>query len=178
MTNAAERYYGKYRGTVIPPMDSTMTGKINALVTVGGAPMPVVADACTPFAGPGVGFYVIPPFGAGVWIEFEEGDLDKPIWTGCYWRTGEVPLMLMPDPTPPVPGTVILRSATSRLKLEMLTGIATLESLLPPATPATPVRVQITPLFVEISFSSAGKPNTINVSPLGVSINGDALMVL
>lgn len=52
--------------------------------------MPVVAEACTPFGGLGSGFYAIPPVGAGVWIEFEEGNLNKPIWTGSWWPEGEL----------------------------------------------------------------------------------------
>ena len=27
----------------------------------------------------------MPPIGAGVWIEFERGDPDYPIWVGGYW---------------------------------------------------------------------------------------------
>jgi hypothetical protein len=77
----------------------------------------------------------MPPIGAGVWIEFEQGDPDYPIWTGCYYSTrAEVPPMiqLVPPPIPamtmqtvlqnsiqlsdappsPVSGGIILRSAT------------------------------------------------------------------
>ena len=41
--------------------------------------------------GDGVGFFAMPPTGANVWVEFEGGDPDYPIWTGCFWGTGEVP---------------------------------------------------------------------------------------
>ncbi len=71
--------------------------------------MPVVAEACTPFAGLGSGFYAIPPTGAGVWIEFEEGDLNKPIWTGSWWSDGELPASLgTVAPLPALP--VIIQS--------------------------------------------------------------------
>src|SRR5262249_32667661 len=99
------RYYGKYRGTVVSPIDLGLKGRITALVTVGGIPLTVVAEACTPYAGPGCGFYAIPPAGAGVWIEFVEGDLDQPVYTGCWWREGEVLAMLSPDLPPPDPAT-------------------------------------------------------------------------
>jgi uncharacterized protein involved in type VI secretion and phage assembly len=33
----------------------------------------------------------LPEQGSGVWIEFEGGDVSYPIWTGCYWRSGEQP---------------------------------------------------------------------------------------
>jgi uncharacterized protein involved in type VI secretion and phage assembly len=46
---------------------------------------------CVPYAGPQVGFVMLPERGSGVWIEFEGGDLSFPIWTGCYWNNGDVP---------------------------------------------------------------------------------------
>ena len=39
----------------------------------------------------GVGVAFLPEVGAGVWIEFEAGDVSYPIWVGCYWRDGELP---------------------------------------------------------------------------------------
>jgi Type VI secretion system/phage-baseplate injector OB domain len=92
--NKSKKYFGKYRGIVTQPVDTGVKGRITATVTIGGTPVPVVAEACTPFAGLGSGFYAIPPVGAGVWIEFEEGDLNKPIWTGSWWSEGELPLSM------------------------------------------------------------------------------------
>jgi uncharacterized protein involved in type VI secretion and phage assembly len=46
---------------------------------------------CVPYAGPDVGIAFLPESGSGVWIEFEGGDVSYPIWTGGYWREGEVP---------------------------------------------------------------------------------------
>ena len=43
------------------------------------------AMPCVPFAGQRSGFFALPPVGAGVWVEFEHGDPDYPIWTGCCW---------------------------------------------------------------------------------------------
>ncbi len=34
---------------------------------------------------------MLPDVGSGVWIEFEGGDVSFPIWTGCYWNSGDVP---------------------------------------------------------------------------------------
>ena len=34
-------------------------------------------------------FYNLPD--DGVWIEFEAGDISRPIWTGCWWSDGQVP---------------------------------------------------------------------------------------
>lgn len=84
------RYYGKYRGTVTDIDDATL--RIKAKVPS------VLADQatgwcmpCVPYAGPDVGFAFLPEVGAGVWIEFEGGDVSYPIWTGCYWRSDEIP---------------------------------------------------------------------------------------
>jgi hypothetical protein len=92
--NECKTYYGKYRGIVVQPVDPGVKGRITATVTIGGTPLPVVAEACIPFGGLGSGIYAIPPVGAGVWIEFEEGDLNKPIWTGSWWSEGELPASL------------------------------------------------------------------------------------
>lgn len=52
---------------------------------------------CVPYAGDGVGFYMIPPVGAGVWIKFEAGNLSSPVWSGCWWAGGQVPNDATPD---------------------------------------------------------------------------------
>ena len=49
------------------------------------------AAPCVPYAGPQVGFVMLPDVGSGVWIEFEGGDVSFPIWTGCYWNSGDIP---------------------------------------------------------------------------------------
>ncbi len=66
------------------PVDTGMRGRITVSVTVGGTPVQVVAEACIPHPG----IYAIPSVGSGVWIEFEEGDLDKPVWTGSWFPEG------------------------------------------------------------------------------------------
>jgi uncharacterized protein involved in type VI secretion and phage assembly len=85
------RFYGKYRGTVTE-VDTNQVGRIKAKVpavlgeTETGWCMP-----CVPYAGDDVGFAFLPEVGSGVWIEFEGGDVSFPIWSGCYWRQGEIP---------------------------------------------------------------------------------------
>ena len=37
------------------------------------------------------GFFAVPDVGAGVWIEFEGGDLSYPIWTGTWFTSGNIP---------------------------------------------------------------------------------------
>ena len=50
----------------------------------------VWAMPSVPYAGDGVGFFAMPPVGTGVWVEFEAGDLDYPIWSGCFWADGQI----------------------------------------------------------------------------------------
>jgi len=84
------RFYGKYRGTVTQVDDATL--RIKAKVpAVLGEQESGWAMHCVPYAGDKVGFAFMPEAGAGVWIEFEGGDVSYPIWTGCYWRAGEIP---------------------------------------------------------------------------------------
>jgi uncharacterized protein involved in type VI secretion and phage assembly len=80
-----KRFYGKYRGVVVVNVDPKKIGRIQAYV-------PDVADytlswamPCLPLGGNGMGIFAVPPIGAGVWIEFEQGDPDYPIWVGCFW---------------------------------------------------------------------------------------------
>ncbi len=84
------RFFGKYRGSVTDIDAGTLRIKANVPAVLGqqetGWCMP-----CVPYAGPNVGMAFLPEVGAGVWIEFEGGDVSYPIWTGCYWRSGELP---------------------------------------------------------------------------------------
>jgi hypothetical protein len=87
-----ERFYGKYRGIVADIDDPEGLARIRAQVpaVLGDQPSPW-ALPCSPYAGPGVGFHAVPPVGAAVWIEFEGGDINLPIWTGGWWARGDIP---------------------------------------------------------------------------------------
>ena len=90
---AAKRYYGKYRGTVFINVDPEQRGRIMAIVPdVLGIIPSSWAMPCFPIAGKQNGFYAVPKIGDGVWIEFEQGDPNYPIWVGGFWGVfGEVP---------------------------------------------------------------------------------------
>ena len=87
MTNRT--YYGKYRGTVLNNIDPNQQGRLMLNIPdVLGAIPSSWAEPCVPLAGPTgppMGVYMVPPVGAGVWAEFEHGDPDYPIWSGCRW---------------------------------------------------------------------------------------------
>jgi uncharacterized protein involved in type VI secretion and phage assembly len=86
-------FYGKYRGTVLDNVDPQQTGRLQVAVPdVAGVLPSTWALPCLPFASLGAGFYAVPDIGANVWVEFEQGDPDYPIWTGCFWGdSAEVP---------------------------------------------------------------------------------------
>jgi uncharacterized protein involved in type VI secretion and phage assembly len=90
------RFYGKYRGSVTD-VEQGGRGRIKAKVpaVLGDTPTGW-CDPCVPYAGPSVGIAFLPEVGSGVWIEFEGGDVSYPIWTGCYWREGEIPSNVAP----------------------------------------------------------------------------------
>ncbi len=85
-------YYGKYRGKVESNTDPMQLGRLQVSVpAVLGTGQSSWAMPSVPYAGSGVGMFTIPPVGANVWVEFEGGDTDYPIWSGCFWGTGECP---------------------------------------------------------------------------------------
>jgi uncharacterized protein involved in type VI secretion and phage assembly len=98
------KYYGKYRATVFNNIDPEQRGRIMAMVPdVLGITPSSWAMPCLPVAGKQMGAYFVPQIGSGVWIEFEQGDPDYPIWTGCFWGiVAEVPaLALTGNPVSP-----------------------------------------------------------------------------
>ena len=93
------RYYGKYRGVVVDNADPEYRGRLKVRVPaifgeeiVTGWAMP-----CAPYAGgPDRGLFLVPENEDTVWVEFEMGDLDYPVWVGSFWAkpggASEVPV--------------------------------------------------------------------------------------
>jgi hypothetical protein len=109
-TMSRTRYFGKYRGVVTDTDDPSAIGRIKARVpeVFGDTVVTPWATPCAPYTGAGVGLHAIPPEGAGVWIEFEAGDPSRPIWSGGWWGTSDVPADQ--DGTTAKPTLKILRS--------------------------------------------------------------------
>lgn len=82
------RFYGKYRGIVIDNADPKKLGRLKLQVpsVLGDEVVTGWALPCLPYGGDvNQGFWFIPEVGAGVWVEFEEGDLEFPLWVGTFW---------------------------------------------------------------------------------------------
>lgn len=75
-----KKYFGKYRGTVSEIKDPMMKGRIKVKVPDVVSEQESWAVPCLPF-----GFFALPTVNATVWVEFERGDPNCPIWSGCYW---------------------------------------------------------------------------------------------
>jgi hypothetical protein len=167
-----QRFYGKYRGTVVNTLDPLQIGRIQVLVpAVGGLAPSTWALPCVPLAGPQTGFHALPPVGAGVWIEFEGGDPDFPIWTGCFWGSvAEVPALALATP-PPVPAITLQTPLQNGITISDLPG-PTGGVLIKTATGAF-----ISVSEVGITLSN-GKGATITLTGPTVDVNVGALTVL
>ena len=120
------KFYGKYRGTVINNVDPMQMGRIQAMVPdVYGLIPSTWALPCLPMAGIQQGIYTVPMIGAGVWIEFEQGDPEYPIWTGCwYGSAAEVPPMALMA-TPATPNIVLQTSCQNTILVSGTPGAPT-----------------------------------------------------
>lgn len=105
------KFYGKHRGMVLNNVDPMQMGRLQVQVPDVAGLLPATwAMPCFPCTGRQMGVWAIPQIGAGVWIEFEQGDPDYPIWSGCwYGSAAEVPaLALAGNPASP---SIVLQTA-------------------------------------------------------------------
>jgi hypothetical protein len=173
----SEKYYGKYRGTVLNNIDPEQRGRLMVEVPDVLSLVPSSwAEPCVPLAGPTgppMGVYFVPPIGAGVWVEFEHGDPSYPIWSGCRWGAqsdipplaraglpvspnvvmqtlGQHMLMISDMPPTPATGGIVLKSATGAMIVVNDSGI----------------------------YISNGKGATITMVGPNVTVNNGALVVI
>lgn len=162
-------HYGKYRGTVVNNVDPLQIGRLQiSCPAVLGESVLAWAMPCSPYAGDGEGLFLIPPIGANLWIEFEAGDPDKPIWSGGFWTVGRTPAL------PALPTTKILKTAGATLKLDDLPGAGGLTLEVLPPVVAVPVKIVLNAQGIEISCGTA----VVKLDPARVSLNNGALEVI
>lgn len=157
-------FHGKFRGVVSDNADPLNMGRIRARVPdVFGENESGWALPALPYAGKGVGLFLIPPTNASVWIEFEHGDSEYPIWTGCFWAQGELPA------SPAAPDMKVLKTdvATITINDSAGSGGITIET-------TAGMKIVIDSSSMEITN---GQGASIKLSGSQVSINSGALEV-
>ena len=169
MTNgqSGPPFLGKFRGVVSDNQDDKGLGRIRAKVQdVFGTQESGWALPALPYAGKNVGLFLIPPVDALVWIEFEQGDSERPIWTGCFWADGEPPL---PRADAKAGNKKVLKTDTCTLTLDDTsgTGEITIET-------KDGNKIKMSSNGIEIDD---GKGGTVKLSGPKVSINESALEV-
>lgn len=114
------KLWGKYRGLVFKNIDPEMRGRILVKVPDVSNDELTYAMPCVPIAGPGMGTFFLPPIGSSVWIEFEQGNPDYPIWVGCYWdRSQDIPELAYAG-TPGSPNIVLQTAAQNSIVISDL----------------------------------------------------------
>ena len=159
------KFFGKYRGKVENNIDPMQLGRVQVSVpAVLGDGHMSWAMPCVPYAGPGVGFFAIPPVGANIWVEFEGGDPDYPILSGCFWGVGEVPAL------PAIAEMKVLKTDMGTITINDLPGAGgiTIET-------TTGMKIVISVLGIEISNGQGG---SIKLTGPQVSVNEGALEVI
>jgi hypothetical protein len=172
-----KQFWGKYRGIVVDNEDELMLGRLQVSVPQAlGEVLTAWAMPCVPYAGLQVGFYMMPPIGAAVWVEFEGGDLDYPIWAGCFWREGERPIEAE------LPTMRMIQTGSSKLLFNDLDGEGgfTLSVMDPAVTvpitiSASSAGVSITLADVRIGMTEAGVTITAEPATLALEVAGVTL---
>lgn len=171
MEEGRNRFYGKYRGTVINNIDPLKMGRLMAQVpdVLGSSPS-TWAMPCLPIAGKQMGMFVLPQIGAGVWVEFEQGDPDYPIWVGCWWGSAaEVPALAQAAP-PGVDNFVVQTTGQNTLMISDVPGPT--GGFLLKSTTGALIAINQTGITI-----SNGQGATIMMTGPTVTINQGALVI-
>ncbi|MET9084822.1 phage baseplate assembly protein V [Streptomyces sp. NPDC004237] len=165
-------FYGKYRGKVSGNADPRELGRVQvSCPAVLGDGNAVWAMPCVPYAGPGVGLFALPPVGADVWVEFEGGDPDYPIWAGCFWSTGQLPVT--PAVAQKVAQKKVFRTDGVTVTVDDVSGSGGLTVVVSPPLVSTELRLALTADSIELINGI----RSVKLTSEKVSINGDALEV-
>ncbi len=152
--------------------DPLAMGRIKANVPdVFGSNSSGWAMPCVPFAGMGSGFFVVPPADSGVWIEFEHGDLEFPIWTGGWWGSAlELPSEAQVPAAPGMQKIVIKTTGGHSLVIDDTPAIGGFTLKL-----STGAKITITDIAITIDNGMGGK---IEMTGPQISVNSGALEVI
>ena len=164
------KFFGKHRGLVLNNVDPMQIGRIQVQVPdVLGVGISSWAMPCVPLTGIQAGTYVVPAVGAGVWVEFEAGDPDYPIWSGGFWGSAaEVPALALAG-NPASPSIVLQTTGQNSLVLSDVPGTG---GILLKSTTGAMILINETGITI-----SNGQGATIMLNGPAVTINNGALVV-
>ncbi|MBS1703837.1 MAG: baseplate assembly protein [Armatimonadetes bacterium] len=165
----AETFFGKYRGLVLNNIDPESRGRIQVQVPDVKSLLPTTfAEPCFPFTGIQSGMFVVPMIGASVWVEFEHGDPDYPIWTGGWFPTAaDVPALAQ---TPPgVQGFCINTVLQNTLLISDVPGAG---GIMLKTTTGAMIKMDDTGIIIQ-----NGKGAIITMNGPTVTVNAGALVV-
>ncbi|HEY6796389.1 MAG TPA: phage baseplate assembly protein V [Kineosporiaceae bacterium] len=164
-----QRFYGKYRGQVVENVDPQGLGRLLVSVPdVLGLLPSSWAMPCVPMAGLQSGTFIVPPPGAGVWVEFEGGNPDYPIWVGCFWGSAAE--------TPPTSKVVTPKAPVFLVETITKSKLAVSDTPIPPMKGAG-VLVQSSSAAISVDTTGVTiTAATINLVGT-VNINNGALVV-
>jgi hypothetical protein len=171
-----DKFYGKYRGTVINNFDPMQQGRIQVMVPDVLTLLPSTwALPCVPFTGQQSGLFVVPQIGASVWVEFEHGDPNYPIWVGGFWgNASEVPaLALAPPPIPPGNNIVIESTLQNMVMISDSAPTPVTGGIVLKSTTGAMIVVNDSGIYI-----SNGKGAMITMIGPTVTINNGALVVI
>ena len=166
MHGGRPRYWGKYKGIVLNNVDPKGLGRLQVQVGSVAGLGDLWALPCVPYAGFQQGFFALPDPGTNVWVEFERGDPEHPIWVGCFWKTGDL------SKTDALPNIKMLKTKGVTLRIDEL------KQELVISTASSSITIDL--LKVEIKGprvnSKAGLRST-NLNSLGFDVNKGGLKV-
>jgi uncharacterized protein involved in type VI secretion and phage assembly len=166
------QFYGIYRGTVINNIDPLQTGRIMATVPdVSGLTPTTWAMPCVPVTGKQMGTFFVPQIGAGVWLQFEAGDPDRPVWSGGWWgSSAEVPALALAG-VPGDPSFVIQTTLQNAIVVSDLPGPT--GGIMLKSTTGASIIVNDTGIYIQ-----NGKGASIVMTGPTVTVNAGALVVV
>lgn len=172
-----QQFFGKYRGKITANRDPLNLGRVQVTVaSIFEDGKQSWAMPCTQYAGKGIGLFTIPPVNSNVWVEFEGGDPDYPIWSGCFWGDGELPneaKVATPEET------IVFKAFANggqgiTITLSSSGGAKGMTIKVEAPVVSQPLKLVFDSSGIEVS---AGALGTIKAAPSSVKINDTALEV-
>jgi uncharacterized protein involved in type VI secretion and phage assembly len=165
-----KKYYGLYRATVFNNIDPLQMGRLQLTVPDVSNTLPTTwALPCVPVAGKQMGIFVLPLLGAGVWVQFEQGDPDFPVWSGGFWGSSADLPSAAKAGLPTSPSIVLQTAGQNSIVISDLPGTGGIEIKC-----RTGAKITISDIGITLDN---GKGATVELTGPSVAINQAALKV-